>query len=139
MVDITKGYGLSGRMFGMRAFAYSITSWTFENNFHPVPSPKHIEYLMQLVKPEKMDERTAELKEIWNKVCNKTETILENEITKSKLTYADAKDLRQAAFRTLSNEDPIELAKQLMKAFEMEFELPDRESWIASYNLEYPK
>jgi hypothetical protein len=128
-------------MFGMRAFAYSLTAWAFEDHTQPPPSQRHLEEsILQAVPEEEKEEVRRSHIEVWDQVCRNTEAALEREIAKSELPYTTAKEMRQAALRVLADGEDKKLALEILKGFETEFEERiDRPVWRAGYEIEYPE
>ncbi len=132
-------------MFSMRAFAYSLTAWTFGDPFPPEPSQRHLESILQNTLPEKKEEVRRVHIVAWEQVCSNTNNAIEKEVLNSELPYGEAKELRRAAFKAFVNSIPEgERRKaftiEVLKGFEMEFASGiERQSWIAGYNIEYPE
>jgi hypothetical protein len=145
MMSITNAYTLSQRGFSMRAFAYSLTAWAFGDPFPPEPSQEHLKSILQGKPQGEIEEIRRVHIDAWEKVCSSTNNAIEKEVLKSELPYAEANELRRAAFRAFVHDKPEgERRKaftiEVLKGFEMEFATGiERQSWVAGYNIEYPE
>lgn len=133
MISIVNALQSSQRHYGMRAFSYTVTAWSFND-----PIPQKSERIILNLKsgwPRRQESEMQAYHDAWRKASSHAmksinQTLAHHQTSKSNL---------QVLYRALGNDDRTELCLRILQGFESQVSPITRNIWKSNYSILYPR